>query len=134
MARTCTICSHEDRSAIDHALIRRTAYRDIARQHEVSKDALSRHVKDHLPQELTRAERARQAEEADQLLNEVRTLQVYTARLMNQAEAAGPDFWGILLRAVREQRGNIELRLKAKEWDELEGRIEELENERGGAS
>ncbi len=56
MARTCTVCAHEGRAEIDSRLVRREPYRDIARHYGVSKDALSRHVKIHLPEQLTLAE------------------------------------------------------------------------------
>jgi DNA-binding transcriptional ArsR family regulator len=48
LTRVCTICSHAAREEIDSALVRRTPYRDIALRYSVSKDALSRHLNDHL--------------------------------------------------------------------------------------
>lgn len=48
MTRVCTICSHAAREEIDSALVRRTPYRAIALRYSVSKDALSRHLNDHL--------------------------------------------------------------------------------------
>jgi len=41
--RTCTICAHPERTAIDAALIAGVSLRDIARQLNVGKDALNRH-------------------------------------------------------------------------------------------
>jgi hypothetical protein len=49
MPRTCTVCAHPERQAIDRALVGVTSpYRDIARQYGLSKDALLRHKADHL--------------------------------------------------------------------------------------
>ncbi len=48
MPRTCTICRHVERATIDKALVRREPYRDIARRFSVSKDVLSRHIKEHV--------------------------------------------------------------------------------------
>jgi hypothetical protein len=44
MPRTCTICRHLERHNIEADLRGGASYRDIARQHHVSKDALSRHA------------------------------------------------------------------------------------------
>lgn len=68
MARTCTICSHESRAEIEKALVRRVAFRDIARQFDVSRAAASRHAQEHLPDKLRLAEEAEQREQAQQLL------------------------------------------------------------------
>ncbi len=39
MEGKCSVCSHASRGAIDHALVQRAPYRDIARRFGVSKDA-----------------------------------------------------------------------------------------------
>ena len=49
MAMTCTVCAHPEVNGIDVQLLNRDSLRDIARQHNVSKDALARHKADHLP-------------------------------------------------------------------------------------
>jgi hypothetical protein len=46
--RTCTICRHVERATIDKALVRRKLYRDIVQRFSVSKDILSRHIKEHV--------------------------------------------------------------------------------------
>jgi hypothetical protein len=43
MLNTCTICKHPEREQIQSALARGMSLRDIARQFEASKDAVSRH-------------------------------------------------------------------------------------------
>jgi hypothetical protein len=48
MPRPCTVCRHPDRAGIEVALTGGTPYRDIARQHHVSKDAVRRHRLDHV--------------------------------------------------------------------------------------
>lgn len=133
MPRTCTICTSEHRAEIDRALVRRVAYRNIAEQHDVSPAALSRHAQDHLPDKLRRAEEADQQAEADELLNDLRKIQVSTVRVLRQAENAGPEFMGIVLRAVAEQRKNIELKLRASDWKALEERVEAIEEAQNDA-
>jgi hypothetical protein len=58
VSRTCTICGHEQRHDIEVAVIRRDSYRAIARRFSVSKDALGRHAREHLPEALVRAQEA----------------------------------------------------------------------------
>jgi transposase-like protein len=48
MPRTCTICRHPERLAIEADLRAGIPYRDIARRHNISKHALSRHRLNHL--------------------------------------------------------------------------------------
>jgi hypothetical protein len=48
MPQTCTICRHPERPGIEADLRAGTPYRDIARRHNVSKDALSRHRANHM--------------------------------------------------------------------------------------
>jgi transposase-like protein len=50
MARACTICTHEQRTAIEAAVIEGGSYRGIARRFSVGSESLRRHVKaGHLP-------------------------------------------------------------------------------------
>jgi hypothetical protein len=55
MPRTCTVCSHPARENIDSSLVRRVPYRDISLRFGVSKDALSRHLNDHLAEYVQQA-------------------------------------------------------------------------------
>ena len=71
MPRRCTICTHKSRAKIDQALVERQAFRAIARQYGVSKDALIRHHDDHLPVALVKAQAAAEAAQADALLAQV---------------------------------------------------------------
>lgn len=48
MARTCTICTHPERQTIDESLVSRVPYRDIAKRHDVTLSALSRHMDGHV--------------------------------------------------------------------------------------
>jgi transposase-like protein len=117
MSRTCTICSHENRAKIDRALVSRSAsYRDIAGQYGVSKTAVSRHTKEHLPQLLAKAHEAEEAARADELLTDVRRIQARTLLALRRAEEA--EDWLTMLKAVREARENVRL------LGELRGKLE----------
>jgi ATP-dependent exoDNAse (exonuclease V) beta subunit len=71
MPRTCTVCAHPKRDEIEGQLVSQVGYRDIARQFSVSKDALARHMADHLPEALLRAQEAQGEAEAINVLREL---------------------------------------------------------------
>jgi hypothetical protein len=48
MSQSCSICRHPARHDIENDLRRCSPYRDVARRHGVSKDALSRHRAHHM--------------------------------------------------------------------------------------
>lgn len=124
MTRTCTICRHDQRNRIDWELVTRTPYRAIASQYGVSKPALQRHAKVHIPQKLALAEKAERAAEADKLLWDLRRLQQHTLKILLDAEKPGEGEEDkrdpvLLLKAVAEARRNIELMSKLRgELDE----------------
>lgn len=62
MARVCTVCAHPEREAIDLDVASGGAIRAIAGRYHVSRQALTRHRDDHLP-ELVHAAVAEQREQ-----------------------------------------------------------------------
>ena len=107
MPRSCTICCHDRRADIDRALVVRQPFRAIARQHGVSKDALIRHHDDHLPASLVRAQRAREAAQADELLAQVLDLRDRAEAILDAAEE--DENWPAATGAIREMRACLEL-------------------------
>jgi hemoglobin-like flavoprotein len=105
--RTCTVCSHPKRSAIEKALVAGEPFRDIARRVAVSKDALARHRAEHLPPRLAKATEAKEVTSANNLLEQIRTLLTKALGYQDQAEKA-KDLRTALL-ANREARANLEL-------------------------
>ena len=85
MARQCSICTNEQRDAIDQALIAGTGYRKIAEQFGVSPAALSRHLRRHLVALLA----GRQEVDADNLLGQVANLQRQAQVIKDTAEEKG---------------------------------------------
>ncbi len=59
MARTCTICSHPERQAIDQALVTGESLRNLAERFAISAAALHRHRHEHMPVMLAKAQQAR---------------------------------------------------------------------------
>ena len=109
MGRVCTICSHEQRFAIEELLAtRQSTYRGIARKYGVSEDAVSRHVKaGHVSQLLALAADAERAARADSLLDRIEALHSRTLAILEAVE--GTDEHGTALAAIREARRNLEL-------------------------
>ena len=89
MSRTCTVCRHPDRPAIDQAMVNRRPFRDIARHFGVSKDAAVRHHDACLPETLAKAQAATETARADDLLEQVKALRSKALALLLKAEQAG---------------------------------------------
>lgn len=118
MARTCTICTHPERHAIDQALIiDSAALRVLGSRYAVSYAALFRHKESHLPKALTQAHAAADVAQADDLLDQVQDLQRRTLAILATAEQT--KALGLALGAIREARSNLELLAK------LEGKLRE---------
>jgi hypothetical protein len=109
MPRSCNICTHPDREAIDEALVGGASNRSAASLYDVSEAAVRRHKGNHLPAKLVMAKAAEVAE-ADSLLERVRDLQYKALGILNKAEEAGE--LRTALGAIREARGNLELLAK----------------------
>ena len=110
MPRTCTVCTHRERRAIDRGLVMQVPFRNIAQQHDLSPDAVYRHGRDHLPALLLKAQEADDAAHADDLLAELRSLQATTLGLLRKGEEAGK--LGTAVMAIGEARRNLELLAK----------------------
>ena len=106
MGRVCTICSHEQRFAIEELLAtRQSTYRGIARKYGVSEDAVSRHVKaGHVSQLLALAADAERAARADTLLDRLEALQSQTLAILD-----APEDQRTALAAIAQARRNLEL-------------------------
>lgn len=108
MARTCTVCSHPERTGIDEALVAGESTGKISgRYRTIDERALRRHRANHLPAALTKAHEAEEVSRADDLLSQVRDLQGRALSILETAEATGE--LRVALGAIREARGNLEL-------------------------
>ncbi len=107
MPRTCTVCQHPERHAINVALVQRETYCAISREYGPSRDALRRHAREHLPELLAKSHDAVEVAEADSLLSRVEGLYKRTEAILEAAERSGE--WSTALGAIRECRGNLEL-------------------------
>lgn len=112
MARTCVVCTHERREAIDRDLIeRRGSRRAIGRRYQIDEGTLRSHERRHL------ATRLAQAAARDELTNErmllrIERLVTRLERACDRAEEAGDD--AKLFAAAKEARPALELLAKAQ--------------------
>jgi hypothetical protein len=105
--RACTVCSHDEAHAINVALVHRESYRTISDRYGPSQTALKRHSRDHVPKLLVEAKQAVDVADADDLLGEVRDLQVRTLAILEATEETHEH--RTALAAIREARSNLEL-------------------------
>jgi hypothetical protein len=108
--RSCNVCTHPEREAIDKALVGDAALPELAALYRVSDDSLGRHRANHLPAKLVMAEAAAEVARADDLLDQVRGLQRRALDILDKAEETGE--LRTALSAIREARGNLELLAK----------------------
>ena len=113
--RSCTVCEHPEREAIDRALVGDASNRSVASLYDVSEAAVRRHKANHLPARLVMAA---EAAEAGNLLSQVQDLQGCALAILDKAEGTGN--LRTALGAIREARGNLEL--LAKPLGELDER------------
>jgi hypothetical protein len=110
MPRSCTVCEHPDREAIDEALVGGASNRSLASLYDVSEAAVRRHKANHLPAKLVMAQAAEEVAQADDLLDQMQDLQARTLAILEAAESTNQH--RTALSAIREARSNLELLAK----------------------
>jgi hypothetical protein len=117
MPRRCTVCDHPERHSIDEALVSGAPYRSVAKQFALSESSVYRHKTEHLPAHLLMAKEVEEVAQADDLLDQVRSLQTHALDILERAEMVGD--LRTALAAISQARGNLELLGKlAGELDE----------------
>ncbi len=124
MTRVCTVCAHEESFAINEDLVLGiTSLRAVASHYGLSRESVRRH-KEHIPQLLLQARDDMQGYEADAILLRVERLENETLELLEDAKAGDVVDRRLVLQAIREQRGNIELIAKIKQLIDLAPKTE----------
>lgn len=109
MPRTCTVCAHPQRDAIDLALLAGEPYRHIAARWKLSTGALQRH-RDHLPGTLAKAHEAAEAVSAGTLLDRLKELNLETRDILKETrEGKNHD---LALKAIARVEKQLELEAK----------------------
>jgi hypothetical protein len=117
MPRRCTVCDHPESHSIDEVLVSGTPYRSVAKRFELSESAVYRHKTEHLPAHLLKAREVEEVAQADDLLEQIRSLQAHALDILERAEKTGD--LRTALAAISQARGNLELLGKlAGELDE----------------
>jgi hypothetical protein len=104
--KSCTLCSHAQRTEIDQELVSGTSLRNIAERYGTSATALHRH-KQHLSSHLAKAREAAQVVDAGTLLDQVKSLLSQAQRITEQAQQSKK--LTVALQGIREVRGVLEL-------------------------
>src|SRR5262245_15060180 len=112
MPRRCTICDHAERQAIDAALLGSESYRSIAKRFATSPEAMWRHKESHLPASLAKAEEAREATQADSLLDQLLHLNRETLAILQEARAGKTKDNELALKAIGRAEKQIELQAR----------------------
>ncbi len=110
MPRSCTICQHPQREAIESHLVGVSSNLSASSEFGVTESALRRHKANHLPAKLVLAEKAAEVADAGDLLSQVQGLQARTLAILEAAEASSEH--RTALSAIREARSNLELLAK----------------------
>jgi hypothetical protein len=116
MARTCTVCVHPEREAINQALISGEAALSVAARYftvggkPLGRMAVQRHKENHIPETMAKAKEAQEVAHGADLLQNVRKLQNKAIQLLLKAEADGD--YRTALAGIREARGCLELLAK----------------------
>lgn len=121
MARKCVVCEHEKINEINEALLAGETYRNIAKRFSVSISSLSRHKNQHIPKAMTKAQEAQEVAQADNLLEQVQSLQSRALSILAKAEAAGD--LRTALQGIREARSCLELLAKLQGELQQEGTV-----------
>ncbi len=110
MSRTCTVCGHPQRAAIDQALMDGVPLREIAARYGLTDSSVARHKADHIAVALSKAQEAKEVAQGDDLLAQVASLQTRTLAILSKAEEA--QDLRTALQGVAQARGNLELLAK----------------------
>lgn len=110
MPRTCTICSHADRAAIDRALAAGTSLATIATVHHVIDESLRRHRDAHLPKAVAKAQEVEDVRQALDVVKQLKAVNGTTLHVLKEARDQGDP--GLALKAIDRIHRQIELQAR----------------------
>jgi hypothetical protein len=106
--KTCLACHHDDREAIDAALLQGTPLRALGRRFGLSKDSLHRHRRDgHIAGSLKVLHGEKVEARARSLLDRIEDVVARVERVADSAEDEGKP--ALVLQAAKELRESIRL-------------------------
>ncbi len=114
MPLVCSICTHPQRAELEKALVSGEPLRDIVRRcpasRPVSRSALHRHKRDHLPAQLLKAVEQEDVGHAIDVVRQLKAINVACLEILQKSRADGAH--AISLRAVDRIQKQIELQAK----------------------
>lgn len=110
MPQHCSICIHPDRAEIDKALVSGETLRDIAGRCPVSRSALHRHKRDHLPAHLVKAAEEEDLAQAIDVVRQLKAINAACLEILQKSRADGKH--SVSLRAVDRIHKQIELQAR----------------------
>jgi hypothetical protein len=118
MPRSCTVCGHAARTAIDKALAGGASNRSLASLYDVSEAAVRRHRANHLPALVARAQEAEDVREALDVVKQLKAINAASLHILKEARERGKQ--ATALAAI--DRIHRQIELQAKLLGELDDR------------
>src|SRR6266581_3561113 len=110
MPRTCTICSHPQRDAIDQAIVTGMANRPIASQFQVGYKAVERHAASHIKQAIKQSQVAKEEAQTLDVVRQLVTINTVTLAILKEARDTKEN--NLALSAVDRVMKQLELQAK----------------------
>lgn len=110
MPRSCTICAHPEKAAIDRAIVGGASNRSVASLYDVSEAAVRRHGANHLPAQLAKAQEQEDVREALDVVKQLRAINSASLNILKEAREQGRA--GTALGAIDRIHKQIELQAK----------------------
>jgi hypothetical protein len=110
MGRSCSICSHPQRQAIDRELAAGAVLSKISAKFHVIHESLRRHRDSHLPARVIQAQQEEDVRQALDVVAQLRAINGATLQILQQARAVGDG--GLALRAIDRLQRQIELQAR----------------------
>jgi hypothetical protein len=110
MPPVCTICSHPKRAEIEKAHLAGQAIRAIARRCGTSRDAIMRHVENHLPARMVKGAERRQIAEGSDLVERLLDLNRQTLDILKGARRSRKH--DLALKAIARAESQLELQAR----------------------
>ena len=112
MPRTCTICNHLQRVALETALLDGTSLRDIAGQFGTGKSAIARHRDGCLAVTLSHATQARAVVNGETLLSRLQAINAEALEILRESRQKATKNNDLALKAIARVEKQIELEAK----------------------
>jgi hypothetical protein len=106
----CSVCNHSDRPAIDKALATGHSKRRIAADHGLSESAIYRHVDEHLPARIVKAQERTDVREALDIVGQLKLVNAAALAVLKQARDSRDG--ELMLKATDRILKQVELQAK----------------------